>query len=175
MTGAASPTVAAGLTFVAHGPPAGKGSTRAFPVRRADGRDGVAVTHDSPRTRRFEDTVRDAAIDAHAGRPLLDGPLELELTFRLARPRGHYGSGRNHGRLRPSAPPAPAVTPDLDKLVRVVGDALTRAVITDDARIVALVARKCYDAPEGVSVTITPYSGRDPSDEDERIPRETWP
>jgi Holliday junction resolvase RusA-like endonuclease len=36
------------------------------------------------------------------------------------------------------------VSPDLDKLIRAVGDSLTGTVITDDSRIVRISARKLY-------------------------------
>jgi len=52
-------------------------------------------------------------------------------------------------------PDAPAGTPDLDKLQRAIGDALTKArVIADDARIVHWNIRKVWGIP-GADITIT--------------------
>ena len=73
-----------------------------------------------------------------------DGPVKVELNFYLPRPKGHYGSGRNCNKLKPSAPGRPAVKPDIDKLVRACLDAMTGLVFRDDSQVVTVVARKLY-------------------------------
>lgn len=79
----------------------------------------------------------------------MTGPVVVEATFVLARPLGHYGTGRNAGTLRPSAPEYPTVKPDADKLVRMILDALTDADLwEDDARVVDLDVRKRYPSPD---------------------------
>jgi crossover junction endodeoxyribonuclease RusA len=76
------------------------------------------------------------------------GPMAVDLMFFLARPAGHYGTGRNAGELRPSAPAYPAKRPDLDKLVRSTLDGLTfGGAYADDALVVHLVASKLYVEP----------------------------
>lgn len=90
-------------------------------------------------------------------RPAVTGPVAVELTFRLARPAGHHGTGRNAGQLRPSAPAWPACMPDLDKLARLVLDALViAAVLGDDGQVVALRAVKHYadDGPPGTMLDV---------------------
>jgi Holliday junction resolvase RusA-like endonuclease len=73
-----------------------------------------------------------------------DGPLAVEATFYLPRPK------------RPKFD-EPATPPDVDKLCRALGDALTLAgVIVDDARIVHWDATKKYAVETiGCIVTIT--------------------
>ncbi|MGW1352993.1 RusA family crossover junction endodeoxyribonuclease [Streptomyces sp. NPDC002409] len=67
----------------------------------------------------------------------LTGPVRADMIFSFARPKGHFGTGRNAGLLRPSAPPRPHVIPDLSKLARSTEDALTTVgVYRDDALIV---------------------------------------
>ncbi|WP_424639862.1 RusA family crossover junction endodeoxyribonuclease [Embleya sp. AB8] len=67
----------------------------------------------------------------------LTGPLEASIVFTVRRPKGHFGTGRNAGVLRASAPLRPHVIPDLDKLLRSTGDAITTAGgYVDDAQIV---------------------------------------
>jgi Holliday junction resolvase RusA-like endonuclease len=62
----------------------------------------------------------------------IDGPCELIVMFYLPKPATVKHS-------------APSVAPDLDKLVRSVGDALAIAgVYTDDSRITRISARKLY-------------------------------
>lgn len=74
----------------------------------------------------------------------MDGPLTVEATFYLPRPK------------RPKFD-EPAVPPDVDKLTRGLLDSLTLAgVIVDDARVVHVNARKTYAAETiGCIVTIT--------------------
>ena len=67
----------------------------------------------------------------------LTGPLEVSMVFCFTRPKGHFGTGRNAGTLRPAAPLRPDVVPDLSKLARSTEDALTTAgAYRDDALIV---------------------------------------
>jgi Holliday junction resolvase RusA-like endonuclease len=57
----------------------------------------------------------------------------------------HYGTGRNAELVKLSAPIFKATAPDSDKLIRLIGDALTIAgVIADDALIVRILAEKRY-------------------------------
>jgi crossover junction endodeoxyribonuclease RusA len=75
----------------------------------------------------------------------LAGAVHCEITFRMPRPQGHYGTGRNAGQVRPGAPAYPASKPDLDKLIRAVLDGLTDGgAWKDDGQVVALAARKMY-------------------------------
>ena len=77
------------------------------------------------------------------GRGPITEPVSLDVAFDFARPASHYGTGRNAGVLKDSAPSAKATAPDLDKLCRALGDALTQSgVLRDDALIVEWVARK---------------------------------
>jgi len=85
---------------------------------------------------------------------VLTCPIGLELVFRLPRPKGHFGTGRNSDKLRPSAPARPIRKPDLDKLVRAVQDALTHVAWRDDAQVVSIYARKDYADDTGVGVVI---------------------
>jgi len=62
----------------------------------------------------------------------IDEPCELIVNFYLPKPKTVDRQ-------------LPSVSPDLDKLIRAVGDSLTdSAVVTDDSRIVRISARKLY-------------------------------
>jgi Holliday junction resolvase RusA-like endonuclease len=65
------------------------------------------------------------------GWELLDEPLELSVIFYLPRPKT-------------ATRKFPAVMPDLDKLIRAVGDSLSGLVYVDDSRIIAISAQKRY-------------------------------
>lgn len=140
------------LTVIGRPQPAG--SKRAFAVRRDGKPTGkIAVVEDAKRSRPWQALVIDAAHQA-AGEEL-QGPLQLEVDFYVARPAGHYGTGRNRDRLKPSAPPYPATRPDVTKLLRGVEDAITNAgVWHDDAQIVTQIARKRYGHPERAEIAI---------------------
>jgi len=87
---------------------------------------------------------------------LCDGrPMRLEVVFVMVRPKGHYGSGRNAGSVRASAPAYPVTKPDATKLFRAVEDALTGVVYRDDAQVVEQAAWKVYGEPERVEVRVT--------------------
>lgn len=51
-------------------------------------------------------------------------PISVDLEFRLPRPRSHFGTGRNAGRLRAAAPEEHVRAPDVDNLAKAVLDAL---------------------------------------------------
>ena len=70
--------------------------------------------------------------------------VSVRLMFFLPRPKAHFGTGRNEHQLKESAPVAPHVKPDIDKLTRAVLDALSGVVFHDDAQVVFLQATKMY-------------------------------
>ena len=150
------------LSFTVHGMPAPQGSKR---VVTAGGKAGgrAVLAESSKRVKPWREAVKEAARVAIDAAPLgtsqMAGPVGLEVHFRFPRPKGHYGTGRNAGKLRASAPLRPAVAPDLSKLIRSTEDALTEAgVWRDDALVVSVIAGKFYseDGP-GATITITEY------------------
>lgn len=73
----------------------------------------------------------------------IDGPCELNVMFLMPKPVSVKRS-------------SPSVAPDLDKLIRSVGDALAIAgVYTDDSRITRISARKVYAQGIEPGATIT--------------------
>ena len=92
--------------------------------------------------------------EAWTGRAPLDCAVKLSATFYFQRPKSHFGTGRNSAVLKDSAPPDHIQTPDVDKLIRLICDALTIAgVIKDDSRIVDERGRKFWTVhPSGTNV-----------------------
>lgn len=124
------------FSFFVPGEPITEGSTRAF----ASGQ-RVVVTHDRGRElaawrTRVKRAAQEAAREA-GWEPRYDGPVAVTAAFFLPRPK----SAKK--RLMPH------VKPDLDKLIRAVGDALAPykqpGVLKDDSRIVTWRATKDYD------------------------------
>jgi Holliday junction resolvase RusA-like endonuclease len=138
------------IAFTVPGIAAPAGSKKGFYNAKAR---RVVIVDDSKRSRPWKAQVSEAAAEAmtfngddgtSGYRPLLEGPLHLELIFHVNRPKGHYGSGRNADKVKPGAPWAPTVKPDLLKLARAVEDALSGLVYRDDAQIVVETLQKAY-------------------------------
>lgn len=135
------------FSFFVPGEPITEGSTKAF----ASGQ-RVVVTHDRGRDLtlwRF--AVKDAALKAarEAGwEPRYDGPVRVTATFYLPRPKSV-----------PESRYWPHVKPDLDKLLRAIGDALAPyrqvGVLREDSRIVEWTAQKLYDQTPGAWVRVS--------------------
>ncbi|WP_164932297.1 MULTISPECIES: RusA family crossover junction endodeoxyribonuclease [unclassified Streptomyces] len=128
-----------------HGTPGPQGSK----TRNAAG----AMYESSAKVKPWREAVKSAALDAighdaHAydiGWKPLDEPVHLEVVFTLRRPKHHYGTGRNTGVLKASAPTHPTGKPDLDKLLRSTQDALKDAgVLRDDSVVTATTATKTF-------------------------------
>ena len=107
--------------------------------------------------------VRAATQNQYKG-PIISAPVALCATFLFPRPKGHYGSGKNADRLKPSAPRflTSVRHGDLDKLLRSTCDGLSvsagGALLADDSLVVQAMAEKRYcDEGElpGAYLTVT--------------------
>jgi crossover junction endodeoxyribonuclease RusA len=128
------------LRIEVYGQPAPQGSKRAFAYQPKGGgkiRAGVIESsHDRVTTWRQDVKHAAGAVMGWGERPPLDGPLEVVMVFTLARPKSHYGTGRNAAVLKPGALLRPCKTPDCSKLARATEDALTGIAWVDDALVV---------------------------------------
>ena len=108
----------------------------------------------------WREAVVAAATNQGAANLRLDGPVKLDVSFYLPRPKAHY---RANGELRPTAPFVQSNTPDIDKLLRSTLDALVQAaVIADDARVQELEARKLYATSERAPGALIMLKGNHP-------------
>lgn len=102
-----------------------------------------------------------ARVMREADYALFDGPVKVTATLFFPRPKGHY---RPNGQLRDTAPNFKESAPDLDKLERALGDAMTGVVLRDDARIAWWDVSKRYvndDTPHpGVIITVRKLRAR---------------
>ncbi|MFJ4627095.1 RusA family crossover junction endodeoxyribonuclease [Streptomyces sp. NPDC088847] len=125
---------------------------------------GGRMIESSAKVRPWRDTVAWTAIRERnrvRGWKPLTGEVALSLTFTLARPRSHYGTGRNASQVRPAAPARPTGTPDLDKLIRSTQDALkTARILRDDSLVVEYRdTGKWYDTDHGQAPGVLDASG----------------
>ena len=81
----------------------------------------------------------------------IDGPVQVDVEFRFARPKSHYGARG----LRPSSPKFHVQSPDVDKLARSVLDALTEYGYTDDKQVIDLRAKKVWWNKNETVITVT--------------------
>lgn len=125
------------LKFTVPGKPVPQGSMKAFAVRSKAGYTGkTIVTHGNVNAlSAYRDDIRMYAMRAMRTARMPEpyrGAVELFAAFYFKRPKSHLKSNGTH---KASAPIFHTQTPDLDKLLRSVGDALTGTVIVDDKQI----------------------------------------
>ena len=122
------------LTIDVSGDPASQGSHSVI--------HGRIVQVNSAKHKRWRNAVSFAALDlVGPDFELIEEPVELSVIFYLPRPKT-------------ATRQFPAVMPDLDKLIRSVGDSLTGTVIRDDSRIITIGAKKLYADDRGPGAII---------------------
>jgi crossover junction endodeoxyribonuclease RusA len=133
------------ITFFAPGQPAAQGSKRHVG-------NGVML-ETNPHLKSWRSVVAGACPMAEP----LHRCLRMEIIFFYPRPQAHYGRRKGERYLKPTAPTHKQSTPDLDKLVRAIGDALKGVAYVDDALVVELQAAKVYtEAQTGAHITLIP-------------------
>lgn len=125
------------------GDPQPKGSLKCVGAR---GRRGHVLVEDNTQTKPWRaELVRILAQTVQRG-PNRQ-PIAVEITSTLRRPRSHYGTGRNAERVKLSSPVYPTGhgTGDVDKLARLVLDALEDVgILGNDAQVIDVTSRKTY-------------------------------
>ncbi len=89
------------------------------------------------------------------GTPMFVGAVAVFADLFFPRPKSHYGTGKNLGSLKASAPGWHVSVPDADKVQRAIGDALTGVLIQDDRLIACWVCQKHYGSPARTEITVT--------------------
>ena len=125
------------------GVPRPMGSKRILPLGAKAGGRPIIVDVKDASLRSWQGDVR-AALAGNGPPTPVNAAVYVRISFIFPRSLAHYGTGRNAGKLKPSAPEWCAVTPDIDKLERAIYDCLTGTWIVDDSRIVSKSAVKAY-------------------------------
>lgn len=142
------------LTLFVPGKPEPQGSAKGFPIKRKSGKVGVTITSDNPKLKGFraivQQHVKEAAVNMAGGAftetPIFTGvPLRVQARFVMPRPSSAPKTAKG------KALGYHCTKPDLDKLQRAVGDALSGcgggyAVIAEDSQIACWNAEKRYAA-----------------------------
>lgn len=143
------------LSFYATGDP------KAQPRARATIRGKHAGLWTPETAKGWKESVRFAAYDAwqKIGKPVFQGPIRVDAHFNFPRPKSHFGTGKNAGNVKSTAPNHHFIKPDRDNLDKALLDALTvLGIWKDDCQVCAGEIQKTYaigDYAGGVSVTVT--------------------
>lgn len=135
------------VTFFVAGIPIPQGSKTAYVVK------GRAVLADAngKKLKPWRKEITRVARASWFDRPQVTGPVRVDLVFVFERPASVKR------RL-------PSVAPDLDKLVRAIGDGVTDAGIwKDDGQVIRIVAEKVYGTAPGVHVSVSEMSADVPT------------
>lgn len=129
------------LEFFVPGLPQPQGSKRGFVS--ANGK--VSLVESAAGVKPWRSDVKVFAAEAMRGHALITGPVRMRCDFVLKRPVS-----------TPKRPPTPPATkkPDLDKLLRAIGDALKGTVYAEDSLIVEIIGTKRI-AEEGEQPGVT--------------------
>ena len=136
------------IMIVVRGKPAPQGSKVSF-------RNGY-MKETSPFLMPWRNQIVSACIEQkiNTGK-IIEDPVEIFIDFLFHRPQSHYGTGRNEGNLKPSAPqyPITRTTGDIDKLCRSTLDGLSvpsgGILLKDDSLVVRLKAVKSFATKGG--------------------------
>lgn len=142
------------LSFFVAGMPAPQGSKRHVG-------NGVMVESSKAVKPWRQDVVAAArqAVDSTGLEPYVHA-VKVTVIFYFPRPKSHFGSGRNAGVLKDSAPHYVATKPDVDKLLRSTFDALTTAGVWRDDNLAAdVLATKVYSDHPGAHIHIISHQG----------------
>lgn len=105
----------------------------------------------------FVATVRQfaaVAADEAKWKPI-EGSAMLSISFTFARPAGHYGTGKNSGKIKPVHVNArPTGKPDLTNIVKRTEDALKGITWHDDAQVVSISASKHWGETDLIAITV---------------------
>jgi len=104
----------------------------------------------------WRSAVYTTALEHRPETPITE-PIRVELLFWFRRPKGHYGTGKNSGNLKKTAPWWHGKKPDTDNLAKLVLDVLTSlGYWRDDCQVDALMVAKAYAPDAGCRVCIKP-------------------
>jgi len=90
---------------------------------------------------------------------VLDGPVKMECEFVFERPKSHFGTGRNSGKLKPSAPDFHVQKPDADNCLKFLKDCLNKQAYNDDCQVVDERAVKRWAEPGETERTVIVLEG----------------
>lgn len=135
------------ISFTVPGEPQGKGRART-------GRSGRHYT--PAKTVAYEGLIALAGAQAMNGKPPFSGPVSLAFTAGFSIPASASKSKRAamlNGEILPTK------APDLDNIMKAIGDGLNKVAFNDDSQIVRLgIVQKIYVETPGLFVSVEPIN-----------------
>jgi Holliday junction resolvase RusA-like endonuclease len=127
------------------GPPRGKGRARAVSTPAGP------RMHSDPETVKYETQLRYIAGLAMAGRPMLEGPVDVAMEVRFPIPQ-HFSKRRKE--LARHVQIFPTTKPDADNVLKLC-DALNEIVFKDDKQVARATVEKIYSDQPGLKIIIS--------------------
>lgn len=91
-----------------------------------------------------EDFLYKAIYECKPEIPIIS-PVSIVMDFYMPRPKSHFGTGKNAGKLKKNAPFRHSKKPDCDNLLKFCLDALNKIYWKDDAQIYSIRVKKMYN------------------------------
>lgn len=143
------------ISFIVHGKQGTAGSKKAFAFVGKDGRPRATLAPATEKQKPFMAAVASKAAEAAEGRYWRHEALHLDVVIVRARPRSHFGSGRNADTVKSSAPSRPTSKPDSLKICRAIEDAMSGVVYHDDSQICSHQISKMYGESDKTIITLS--------------------
>ncbi len=87
-------------------------------------------------------------LQKHSKGDLLIEPIFAFFKFYASRPKAHFGTGKNAGTLKKSAPLYHIIKPDVDNLVKFYLDVMEGEIFKNDKQVIGITAFKFYTEEE---------------------------
>jgi Holliday junction resolvase RusA-like endonuclease len=141
------------ITFTILGKPSPSGSKKAFQHSKT----GKIVVVDTAKGKaKWQNVSKRAALAAakSAGWECTNAAVNLHVHFVFARPKSHYGTGKNSAILKPAAPFWHIQKPDRTKLLRCTEDAFKGVLWKDDSQVIGGLVSKVWGKEDLATVTV---------------------
>lgn len=138
---------AAAVAFVVPGTPVGKGRPKF--ARRGN----FVSTYTPEKTASYENLVKVKAQEAMQGRPVMDGPVSVDIELYVTPPASWSLKKQRAALLGDTLPTA---KPDMDNVIKGLFDACNEIVWKDDKQVVQLMVTKRYAETADARMRVTP-------------------
>lgn len=135
------------VQFLVPGEPVGKGRPRVSTIS------GQARMFTPKKTAIYEGVIAMVANAAMFGRPLIEGPVMVELRIVMAVPQSKSKKWKAQAL---AGEVFPTKKPDMDNVIKAIYDGLNGVVWKDDVQVVDAFVRKRYGEVPGVHVHVVP-------------------
>lgn len=147
------------IAFVVPGTPVGKGRPRSSILRGKGGKQILKngqpiIHHHTPeKTASYENLVKVKAQQAMAGRPVIEGPVEVSIRL-IVTPPASWSQKKQREALEGRI--YPTTKPDIDNVLKGIMDACNEVIFKDDKQAVDVRVAKRYGMVARAAVEVRP-------------------